>query len=226
MSENWEFAGERDQIDRLRFNLIAALALRGGGVYIDVGANRGEYLSEALRLGATSSWAFEANPALADLLKGDFPDSKVVQAAVGRDESTATFFISNFDGLSPLRQRADLPPGGTLKPTKVQVTSLDIALRGVRNIALIKIDVEGMETDVFHGMQQILDESSPVIFFEMGPTSDHEDVASCEEIWKLLERFGYRLLTVDGNHIFSIDEFTEIYSKWPIWNFCAIRKTV
>lgn len=222
MSEEWANAGERDRLDRLRFNLIAALSLRGGGVYIDVGAHRGEYLAEALRSGASGSWAYEANPTLAGLLRTKFPDSQIVEAAVGSEETTATFFVSNFDGLSSLRERADLPLGGVTEPISVPVTSLDVELQGVKNIVLVKIDVEGMEPDVFRGMQRVLEESSPVIFFEMGPTSDHNHPESCEAIWGLLKRFRYELFTVDGDHIATLADFQKVYSSWPVWNFCAI----
>jgi len=64
----------RDQHERLAIRAVLASALAVDGTYVDVGANRGQVLGEAVRIAPRGSHlAFEPIPELAAQLARSFP---------------------------------------------------------------------------------------------------------------------------------------------------------
>ena len=70
----------------------------------------------------------------------------------------------------------------------------DLAYRldgfGFQNVALIKIDVEGMELDVLEGARKLIDLCHPAIMIEV---SDHT-----KEIYDILKGYGYNIIELVG----------------------------
>lgn len=218
-NDRWSAAGNRDEEDFSRFSLVAGLSLRRGGAYVDVGAHRGRYLTEALRQGASATYAIEANPGLVEMLSTDFPTTTVVHAALSDFVGQAEFHVVNYDGLSSLRERLDLPYGAQTSTVSVPVRTGDSVLGQLTDVALVKIDVEGAENGVLRGLRRTIQRCRPVLFFEMGPTPDNTQPDEARTAFLYLRQLGYRLHTVDGHRIDDADMMVDIFLNWPIWNF-------
>ena len=146
-----------------------ALFLRPGDVLWDVGANVGTISLHFSKncFGLLQIEAFEPNPDLCDDLGRLFatrPKVRVHPIALGETQENA--FLN-------------LPPSmdssmGTLLATKegvtqipISVTSGDLFMKAGGSIpTVIKIDVEGYESQVITGMRDLIATAQPVIFFE------------------------------------------------------------
>ena len=133
--------------------------LRPGDLFVDVGANAGAYMLLASGVAGASSIAVEPSPATFGYLKRNIQlndlTSRVtpVRAALGRSEGklrlTENLGTENF-----------VRPDGQDGPSiEVPVTTLDELLRE-SNPVLIKVDVEGFETEVFAGAEQTFSRTS------------------------------------------------------------------
>lgn len=68
---------------------------------------------------------------------------------------------------------------------KTVVTTLDLLLGDVSDVALIKLDIEGSELKALAGAAELLTREQPVLFLEATPESRHKNYA------KFLKQFGY-----------------------------------
>jgi len=128
-----------------------------------------------------------------------------VPHAVGEFESTAEIFYNTgvaLGGESSLRRECTEAfkvycPIGEISGMPVPVIRLDefVQKRGVTNLDLVKLDTEGTEPDVLHGMEETLRRDHPILICEVLKGFGTEQ--SLEDI---LAPNGYRyyLLTPDG----------------------------
>ncbi len=133
--------------------------LRSGDLFVDVGANVGAYTVLASGVADARTVAFEPNPGtfryLAENVRmNDLAESVTMyNAAVGRAEGnlrlTDNLGTENFVCVD----------GHESSGVEVRVVSLDAALGG-ETPALIKVDVEGFETEVFGGAGKTLSETA------------------------------------------------------------------
>lgn len=173
--------------------LVRAMELfvRPGDILWDVGANVGTvslYFARA-RFGLASIEAFEPNPSMAAHLRLMFDSIgrvRVNQVALGDRNKDAILNIPEDDSST-----ASLTTGrGT--PTPISVVTGD-RVAG-KPPSVIKIDVEGYEPQVISGLQNVIAEAQPVIFFE------HSFVS--EEIISAFVPFGYsRFFILDGGEL-------------------------
>lgn len=128
----------------------------------DIGANRGDACFAALNKGFTKVIALEPAPRIYRELVKNFIYSPVipVRMAVSNTNNEAVeFYEAEEDGLSTLNKdwltSDNLPyqgkPFRTIRATTITIDRL-VEIYGVPN--LMKIDVEGAEWSVFHGMTQ------------------------------------------------------------------------
>jgi FkbM family methyltransferase len=152
--------------------------LRPGDVFVDVGANAGYFtVLAALRVGASGQvFAFEPNPAVRDQLVGHVGlndlEKRVTVADVAladRDEDGVPFFVSCWpenDGISSLTPAPDTIARGGLRADAtiaVAVRRFDTwrASVALDRIDLMKIDVEGAESQLLAGMAGTLSSAPP-----------------------------------------------------------------
>lgn len=150
--------------------------LAPGMTFVDVGAHHGLYsILAATLVGPTGRVAaFEPSPASARRLRwhAQLNGAKGIEIhryAVGARASTATLFVPRrgIDTVSSLR-----PPtaggDGAARRIAVDVVSLDdfARLRGLPQIDLIKLDVEGAEADVLDGAAHVCAKLAPLWIFE------------------------------------------------------------
>jgi len=132
--------------------------LRKGDLFIDIGANIGSYTVLAAAHYGVETISIEPVPATFRHLVDNISINHIthittpLNMALGSTEGSISF-TSKYDTVNHVATSTD-------KDTiDVKVNSLDHIV-GNRNPALLKIDVEGYETEVLAGAQQVLQNSS------------------------------------------------------------------
>lgn len=189
----------REDYENQLADLIAALP--PGGIYVDVGANMGNYTILASRRLGREGLAVAYEPVAATYAQlihhlkinhaaNVIPLNVAVSAAAG----VAEIVVSDNSGLSYLGK---VERDGFQKVQRVATVTLDQSLPqliGDRAIDLIKIDVEGLEFEVLRGAKGLL-ESRRIkqIHVEISASNvAARGAASRTEVWAFLENHGYR----------------------------------
>jgi len=189
---------------------ILASSLRVDATYVDVGANRGQILREAVRVAPHGRHvAFEPIPALAGAIASSFPGVDCRQLAIGASAGVAQFcHFTQMDGWSGLRRSPEVSDErGRPEYIDVRVSTLDGELAAVTP-SVVKIDVEGAELEVVEGGRAVLREARPVVIFEHVGNAAALYGAPPEGMWDLLGELGYRIFSVTGEGPFTRGEFT------------------
>ena len=138
------------------------------GFIIDIGAYTGVYSIEAAIINDKCIVnSFEPNPKIFQNLQKNIDANKlekrvkISQSALGKINGTSKLYLpSNNNSTSIATTKIK-----SLKYFKVPMSSLD-HLYSSNYIDLIKIDVEGYESEVFLGGQNVLDKFKPIILAE------------------------------------------------------------
>jgi FkbM family methyltransferase len=164
--------------------------LRGGGLFIDVGANVGTYTLWAAELGAEVI-ALEPAADTFGLLQENIAlngyQVTAVHAAAGDHCGTARFTVGLDSGNS-------LAPDG---PVVTELVTVD-SLIGDRPVTGMKVDVEGFEIDVLRGAARALaGHRIGLIQIEWNEMSTLAVGADRGPVAELLAGYGYRLYRPD-----------------------------
>lgn len=180
----------------LRRNVIA------GWTFVDVGACEGYYAVLAAALGGPGSrvLAVEPNPCMADQLevtvqRGNYP-VEVLRAGCGSRDERLPLTISSTPGNLGMSSFATPERGSEV--VEVPVVQLDEVCRA-RDLVpdVVKIDVEGFETEVLQGFARSLSERPPrFLLVECAPRSPTH-AAACG----LLVEHGYAPLRISEDGI-------------------------
>ena len=173
-----------------------ARLLAPGDVFYDLGANAGFFSLLAGKLvGPTGQvYAFEPLPENIASVEEQIAENRyghveLVRSAVGSVEGTAEFsFNPSSNSIAHLGSAND----GKEKTTRVAVTTLDIFAATHRAPTLLKIDVEGAETDVLAGGSTVLD-LRPKFLIELHGLDKGESVVAT------LRARGYAFFKLDGS---------------------------
>jgi FkbM family methyltransferase len=170
--------------------LVWRRVLRDGGLFVDVGANVGAYTIWAAELGADVI-ALEPAPDTFSLLVENVALNgykvETVQAAAGSHCGTARFTAGRDAG-----NRLD-PEG----PVETRLVTID-ALIGERQVAGMKVDVEGFEVDVLRGGARALAEHRiSLIQLEWNAMSEYALGTDRRPVADLLAQHGYQLCRPD-----------------------------
>jgi FkbM family methyltransferase len=221
----WAKANDRNVQDLFRFRLVASIALSRKSSFLDIGANRGEYIKVASQYCLEKRiHAFEPIPYLATYLKGTYPKANIYQVAVSDSNEFAQFNVANLDELSGLsmRNQQELPSGTTFTSIETKVVSIDAYLKTIKNLDLVKIDIEGAEINALIGMKALLIKYRPFIFVEHGVHGSEHFGFGPKDFWETVVNMNYRILTVDGQEIGSLEVLIDSYFNWPIWNYLLV----
>lgn len=168
---------------------------------VDVGAHRGFYLAQALRLAPQGRHvAIEPIPELANALRRHYPRADVHAVALADRSGEVTFFRHTREpGLSSL---VGWDPAGKPLPGAraelVPVTTLDSLLDADLPVRFIKVDGMGAHYAIFSGARRTLARYRPFVFFyhRLPPTCD--PTALSEQIFAFFDEVGLRLSTPRG----------------------------
>jgi len=190
---------------------VVAATLRNDGLYVDVGANRGQVLRDAVRVSPGARHvAFEPIPALAADLARAFPGVDCRALAIAAEPGSAEFcHFRKLDGWSGLRRNLVISDEqGDPEYISVEVSTLDAQLVDV-SPTLIKIDVEGAELSVLEGARSLLARARPLLIFEHVTSAANLYDGGSEDLWILLDAIGYEVLSVAGSGPFDRRAFVE-----------------
>jgi FkbM family methyltransferase len=194
---------ERDVIIALR------RFLKPGDVFLDVGANIGEMtLYAAKHVGPSGIvYAFEPIPHLAarlakNVMLNRFKNVHIVRRGVSDASGEAAIYIQK----GPYKDGSVHRGLGTLFPTKdrelnagtVILDTLDnfASRKRIGRIDGIKLDIEGAEFPALKGASEILRSFKPWLIIEIDKDTCAAAGHQPGEIFRFLERFGYRCDTI------------------------------
>jgi FkbM family methyltransferase len=202
-------AARRDQAEAIGISAVLASALGGDGVYVDVGANRGQVLRDAVRVAPRARHiAFEPIPALAAGIARDFPQVDCRPLALGAASATARFcHFRTLDGWSGLERNPHVSDAdGTPEYITVAVSTLDREL-GELAPRVVKIDVEGAELAVLEGGRSLLARARPLVIFEHVASATRLYGVAPGAAWDFLRGLGYDIYSATGAGPYSREAF-------------------
>ncbi len=199
----WKMRTESDLFD------FAREFVEAGSVVWDVGANVGLLsIAASQRAGVSGKViAIEADIWLAALLRKSAsiqpPTSapiQVIPAAVFDSSTIASFNVAKRGRASNFLSEAggSTQTGGVRETVSVLTIALDWLLEQVARPDVLKIDVEGAESNVLRGAQRVLAEAQPVVLIEV-----YED--SRAAVTEILLRNNYKLYDWDSMPRIKID---------------------
>jgi FkbM family methyltransferase len=187
-----------------QLQLLEAL-LGDDGVFIDVGANQGEFTIAAANVArrgaviALEPVAEYRQRLVENIQLNDFRNVVVIPAALGESEGSLPIYVPHSayadgtrnDGLATLfasQDRSDLRE-------VVDVRTLDkvLAELSVNRVDLIKLDIEGAEWAALRGAAETLDRFRPLLMLEIGRQTCRAAGYEPEGFVEWLASRGYRL---------------------------------
>jgi FkbM family methyltransferase len=193
------------QREQLAIRALLAGVLTGAGSYVDVGANRGQVLREAVRVAPRGRHvAFEPIPSLAAALAREFPRVDCRRKALGARAETARFcHFTRLDGWSGLRRNREVSDErGRPEYIEVEVSTLDAELEDL-SPGVVKLDVEGAELAVLEGARAVLSRARPVVIFEHVAEASALYGSAPGAPWDLLTELDYEIFSVTGDGPFT-----------------------
>lgn len=187
-----ERSGELAVVRRAAAGTIAPVA-------VDAGANVGEYTAALVRhLPLARILAFDASASAADQLRARFraePRVEVVQLGLSdRAETLQLHSPAAASGVATFYEHEGEPAGETSEVTCVRLDDY-CAARGLRQIGLLKVDVEGHELRVLQGAEGLLATRAIGMIQFDGGAAVHSRVFF-RDYWMLLTRYGYQIWRV------------------------------
>lgn len=221
----------RNEHDDAALGHILLGALRHDSSCVDIGAHTGGITGELVRLAPDGKHvAAEPIPELAEALAERFPTVDVHACAVGAERGRVQFaYVPDAPFLSGIDTTANASYARTM--LDVELRTVDELLGG-REIAVLKIDVEGAELGVLRGALGTLRSCRPVVVFEhtrvrfdagmvagLGPL----DLDLNHGVYDVLAaELGYRIFDLDGVGPLSRSRFEDLYRSAERFNFVAL----
>ncbi|HQQ21313.1 MAG TPA: FkbM family methyltransferase, partial [Bacteroidales bacterium] len=135
--------------DRLTLQILKRVIKKDSNC-IDIGAHKGEILSQIIRLAPEGThFAFEPIPELFENLKINFPQVTLYPYALCNSKGESFFqWVKNAPAYSGLKKRTYAIQTPKINQIKVETERLDQLIPENMRIDFIKIDVEGAEFEV------------------------------------------------------------------------------
>lgn len=191
---------------------VASLA-KPGEVVLDVGANIGEVaLACAARVGTGGRvYAFEPNPPTFENLSRNVNlnaslPCHVENLALG--ERAGTIGLVQVDGRNPGTVTVAESGESRAKVAEIRVTTLDeyVTANNLPRVDLIKIDVEGYESQALRGATQTLARWHPRLVIEIVDSHQRRHGGSARELAAWLRTNGYSLTELSSGRVIGPDE--------------------
>lgn len=177
------------------FSLLPRTVREDLRVVVDVGANRGDWSDALLSLSRpTVMYAFEPNPVVFEVMERRLAPRGVrcIQAAVGANAGVAMLNVEAQPELSSIRVlstrgRAIHQVGDISRKIEVKLVTLDEELSGLEEISLLKLDVQGYESEVIDGARKVLARTKCLVTEILYEGDYYQDASTCLELARLIE---------------------------------------
>ncbi len=200
-------------------------------VIFDVGANIGKYSLECVRFVKNSEiYAFEPSKKTFETLKNNLKNFKGIHLhniGFGRKNKTEILFYNEKNsGLASLHNR-NLEHMNILfnKKEKVKIETVDSFCKknSIKEIDLLKIDVEGNELNVLKGAKNMLKQKKiKRIQFEFGG-SNIDSRVFFKDFWKMLHK-DYNLYRIIRGGLIPIKNYKHSLELFALINYLADLK--
>lgn len=193
--------------DVLELDVFLKLARQADGLMFDVGAHHGVFAAFFCKVSNHHAVCFEPVAESQTMIQktaklNDLGDRlEMIPAALGDKVDVITLYRQNGTGYAQAEDYAS-SSASALPPIAAPVTTID-AVRSSADgkLALLKIDVEGMENEVLRGAARTLCRERPVVLLEL-----HCDYLAHRGVrpWKVLSELvdhGYSLMRLNGRHM-------------------------
>lgn len=165
------------------------------GIFIDIGANIGYFTNLCASICKEGKViAFEPiekiyKQNLESIKKNKFNNIELFKLACGSENKVSEIYISGgcIGSSTLLNYRNDI-----IRTEKVEIKKLDEIFKDVKRIDLIKIDIEGFESEALTGAINLLKKFHPKIIFEAW---DEEYLKKIESV---ITPLGYKIKVLDG----------------------------
>ncbi len=225
---NVENSGEKSILKRLTSLKQDSYCL------FDVGANKGDFTQIILTLFNNDNiqvHSFEPSKATFEFLKNNIKSDKVIlnNKGLGKEAGTFPFYT-------------DRPGSGAASLTKrnldylgvdfgysedVSIDTLDNYCNenNIKDIDLLKLDVEGHEMDVLEGSKEMLSRNViKMISFEFGGCNI-DTRTFLKDFYYLFNKHGFLLYRITpSGYFFLLDNYSEKLEQFRTTNFIGIRK--
>ncbi len=177
--------------------------LRPGEVFFDIGANAGMVTLEtrAMLGEAVSIVAFEPQPSLAESLRrsvalNSYSNISVFECLLGDEDGSAELFLT-----SHAIHASMIPRERTFERISRPLHRIDTLVKEGRCAApdIVKIDTEGAELKILHGMSETIHSASPSLIFEADENMERFGYSGRDLIDYLMTLQDYRLYSILPN---------------------------
>jgi FkbM family methyltransferase len=219
------------QYDRATIVFMKGI-LKKDSVCVDIGCHKGEIMDEILRLAPQGKhYGFEPIPWMYKKLKDKYKHKPVVVIpdAVSNLEMPTTFkVVKNAPAYSGLKNREYAIKNPDIIEINVNQVTLDSKLKDIKQLDLIKIDVEGGELNVIKGASETIKKFKPFLLFEFGKGSSEYYDSTPEQMYDLLDGLNMSIcLLINYNKspfVLSKEAFCQTYNEKTEYYFIARPK--
>ena len=186
-------------------------------VFMDIGANSGLYSLVASKK-CSKVFAFEPDIITRRILKKNIRSNnrnniKVIPYALTDKNAKAIFYTNPTNrGMSSLFYH-----GGKLKRTIVKTDTLDNVLEAlrIREVTLIKMDIEGGELKALKGSVKTIERFKPMFLVEVNKIYTTDAGFQISDIYNFFQKFNYSPYSIegDGSRKVSKEEFLGTIQK-------------
>jgi FkbM family methyltransferase len=224
--------GNADPETNGEFEVLSG-ALPGRRLVVDVGAHRGVFIEQALRINPTLEiHAFEPDPrSYAELQAKQYPASVTIQNLALGDcaEERELWMFGDFSEISTFHWRplaAGLPVDKPTGAVPVKVITLDsyCSAHGIERVDFLKIDAEGHDLKVLQGSRELLAKGaiSAAQFEFGGPNIVSGDLL--KDFFAFFEGFSYALYKIHPKWVALHERYDPRLENFSYQNWLAVRR--
>lgn len=207
----------------------------------DIGSNKGQYAESVinafqgkklhLHCFEPSAYTFSVLSQTLSKYTDKSIDITLNNFALGKECGTAPLYMNiPGSGLASLTQRRlqhfDISMDNF---EEVQINTVDkyVSENEIKNIDILKLDVEGHELDVFIGAYETLKESKcRFIQFEFGGCNI-DTKTYFQDFWYLFNGIGYKIYRITpSGYLHKIQSYKEIYEQFVTTNFIVSKEEI